>query len=155
MKYYLLLILIIFLNVFNSYTLNTNELLNFKDELKEATNLEKDEILLAIFQDIGSCIKCYEAPLNYLNIILTKNKKIKIKVLAFVLCKRKKELNLFIQRYNWKDFTMVDKGDVKQKLGLPQNSQITVFNDNYEIIINITDENLHIADSLVYEKIKG
>ena len=149
---YIFLTLLFFLTILQS--LSAIDEINIFDLIKKEVILNKKEYIVAIYQDIGSCTKCYNAPMNYIDKLNKKMQDVEIKYLAFVSCKRKKELKLFIERYRWADAAMVDKGDVKQKLGLPANSQITVFNDKYEIIVNISDENLHIADSLIYEKIK-
>lgn len=152
----ILVVLFIFIcNPINTLNSNTNEYKNKILEVKSEVVLDSNEYIIAIYQDIGSCTKCYNAPMNYIEKLNHKLQNVEFKFLAFVSCLRKKELKLFVERFHWTGNCLIDKGDVKQKLGIPQNSQITVFNDKYEIIINITDDNLHLADSLIYEKIKG
>jgi len=49
---------------------------------------------------------------------------------------------------------MVDKVEIRSNLKLPLNSQITLFNDNYDIILNITEDNISKIDSPINEVLK-
>jgi hypothetical protein len=101
---------------------------NYFNQLKKSTNLKKGEQLVIVYQDIGSCIKCYLEPMQKIE-SLAKTGKIKnYKIIALVRCKRNIELNIFKNQFNWKNYLLMDDGNSRKKLGSKEYAKVIVLN---------------------------
>lgn len=101
---------------------------NYFNKLKNCTNLHNDEQLVIIYQNIGSCVKCYINPMQKIE-NLEKTGKIKnFKIIALVRCTREIELNIFKNQYDWKNYLFMDDGNSRKNLGANKKSTVLVLN---------------------------
>ncbi|MEI6089358.1 MAG: hypothetical protein WCR42_02805 [bacterium] len=105
------------------------------DELKLKADLQKDEQLVVIYQDIGSCIKCYLEPLAKVSNLAKEGKLKKYKIIALVRCDRAIELNVFKKQTDWKYYMYRDDGKSRKQLGANDNCKIVVLNYFGKILI--------------------
>ncbi len=107
---------------------------SFFSKLKETTNLKKGEYLAVIYQTNGSCIKCYLAPMRKIEELVKANVILPPKKLALVRCDRDLELNIYKKTLEWKDYIYRDDGTAKKRLGVKDNSYLTIFDCNGNIL---------------------
>jgi len=126
--------------IISSILLISTSFAYLQEQIFKETELKEDEILISVYQDTGSCLKCYTLPMGEIK-KLSEHKKYgqRLKIVAFVHCNRKKEMKSFIDKYKWPYLTMLDKGSVKNTLGLSMHSAITVWTKKDGIILNILE----------------
>jgi hypothetical protein len=139
-----ILYLIIFNYTIFCYKSENNKILdqNYFSDLKSKVNLKKDEKLVIIFYNLGSCSKCLINQIIKIDCAKYElsriNKKLlkKIKIIALIGCEREKELALFQKEYNWEGEMVFDNGSSKARLGLNIETSVTIFdfNGNYLLI---------------------
>ena len=98
------------------------------NKLKKEVNLQKDEQLVVIYQDIGSCVKCYLHPMQIVGNLKKKGKIKKFKLLALVKCDRDIELEIYKEQHKWKYYMYRDDGDAYKRLKAKKNTYVSVFN---------------------------
>ncbi len=116
-------ILFFFLITLNLYSSNNT----YFNTLKKNVDLKRNEQLIIIYQDIGSCVKCYLQPMDQIA-KLAKDGKIKnFKLLALVRCDRDLELNIYKKQHNWTNYLYRDDGNGRKRLGASEITYLTVF----------------------------
>ena len=122
------------------------------ENVKQETKLQDDEYVIAVYQSAQACVKCYFQPMEIIDEVMKGLKETdKIKILAFVLCRRKKEMKVFKKHYDWKHYMVMDNKNVRRQIGIDLSSAITVFNSSGDIIFNITDKQFDGAKQKLYD----
>jgi len=128
---------------------------NYFDQLKVDLDLKNDEKVIITFQTLDNCIKCYQIPF----LIIMDLRKIKnipdFKVLCFLKCNRKKELDVFKKKFDWNDYLMMDKGDARLKLGLKKDTHLAIIDANGSIMFEFNQENMQDIDKCVLKITKA
>lgn len=93
----------------------------------------EDELIIATFQDFGTCAKCYISPaaeIEKMEHYIPKD----VRIIAFVKCKRKVELKEYTKYTAWRYEVMMDKNDLKSQLGLDIMTALVLMNGQGKII---------------------
>lgn len=111
-----------------NYLHSHNEVIS---KIQTTVEYKDQELIFAIFVNIGDCIKCIQVPINILDCALKKvsqkNDTILVKKLAIVNCNRDVELKRFRKIYNWEGYCFINTNDTVQKsLGLPLNTLVAI-----------------------------
>lgn len=101
---------------------------NYFNKLKKVVNLQEDEQLIVMYQDIGSCVKCYLRPMQIIENLQKKGVVKKFKLLALVKCDRDIELKIYKRQHSWKYFMYRDDGDGYKRLNAKKRTSISIFN---------------------------
>jgi hypothetical protein len=118
-------IILIILLLFSLYSYSADK--TYYNKLKVVVKLKKDEQLVVIFQDIGSCSKCYIIPMEQLSKLRRDGTIKKFKLLALVFCDRDIELNIYKKQHNWKYFLYRDDGNARKHLGVKETIIMSVY----------------------------
>lgn len=110
---------------------------DYFNKLKNCTNLQNGEQLVVIYQDIGSCIKCYINPMQKIENLEKKGKIKNFRIIALVRCTREIELNIFKNQYDWKNYLFMDDGNSRKNLGANKNAKVLVLNYFGKILIEL------------------
>ena len=133
------------------------------NKLKDAIQMKQGEKVIVIFQQIGSCKKCYYIPTYAINCAFEKCKYQNgkypgnVKVIAAVDCSREKELKLFTDQYSWKDYILRDNGKIKSELGLRTECYLAVVDYSGKVLYSVDDyetEQKEMCKS-IYQSIKS
>jgi hypothetical protein len=139
-----LLILLVFF-VFGS-TMIANQEESYFSTLAKSADLQEGEKLLVAYFKTGSCIKCYYMTSDILHCVAKECDSSKYKIIGLVNCSRKKELDFYRKKYNWKFNLELGGQHSKKRLGLSNNIEIVVFNYYGDILVDFSYEEIEIGN---------
>lgn len=122
-----LLVLIFFLNVSISSLPLKNPVLT---KIQEIVEYKPNELIIAIFVNLGDCIRCLQLPISSFGCAFKKMDNItdSIKLIAIVNCKREIEIKRFRKLYHWEGYCFFNENNtVQSEIGLPHNTWIAIF----------------------------
>lgn len=111
---------------------------------KYEDKFEPDQVIVATFQNFTNCSKCYMQVDNQLDKISSSLLN-KAKVVAFVECNRKRELEVYRKVTGWKYDMEIDRDDLKSELGLNFKTLLVLMKGDGTIIKSYDETNMHKA----------
>jgi hypothetical protein len=109
-------------------------------DLKKVSDETNGEKILVMHIALGECENCIAGFKSALECVKNQLPSLKMKVVAGVLCEREKELKIFRKNYDWEMAVIRDTGTLRKKLGVPENTRITILNSNGKVLAHISDE---------------
>ncbi|MEM5872027.1 MAG: hypothetical protein QW051_04095 [Candidatus Aenigmatarchaeota archaeon] len=104
---------------------------NVFQKIQNTVEYKGNDLIFAIFLNLGDCQKCIQIPLSLYECSLRNidktNDSLKFKKLAIVKSNREVELKRFRKIYNWDGYCFFNDGSVQKELGLPNNVWFSIF----------------------------
>ncbi len=106
-------------------------------ELKDRTQLKKDEFLVVTYMQLGACVKYLVEPFEIITNVEKLDSSKKIKFIALVICDREIELKVFTRETEWEYFTYLDDGSARERLEADPATMISILNYKGDNILNL------------------
>ncbi len=119
--------------------------------IKTSSKCSKDTKVILIFINIGECIKCNIGIKATIDSVLFKEHDTAVCITAVVPCNRDIELKVFKQNSGWDYGVFRDDGSIKEKLGLPTDTRLAIYDSKNILIGSLT---LDDFDPTAYSKME-
>jgi hypothetical protein len=119
-------LIVFFLLSLNLYSSNNT----YFNNIKKNVSLKENEQLVVIYQDIGSCVKCYLQPMDQIAKLAKEGRIKNFKLLALVRCDRDLELSIYKKQHDWKYYMYRDDGKGHKRLNAKETTFLSVFDYN-------------------------
>ena len=104
------------------------------NHLKESIGLNSGGKAIIFYQNLNDCFKCSIEMNNVVDLVEKGKNKNRNKIVCFVNCKRKKELDFFRKTNNWKHFLFINKDQIQNILKSDLNTGMIILDENFNVL---------------------
>tara|TARA_B100000609_G_C17005992_1_gene326154 strand:- start:235 stop:675 length:441 start_codon:yes stop_codon:yes gene_type:complete len=123
--------------------------------LLQKLDMKEGEILVVVYYQPATCVKCYLEPQNYLDFINRYTDSNRVKIVGMIRCDRDIEMKVFKREINWEYAMHRDNGKARHSLNAPSDAIISLisYDRNRKLhIIRSSDYNETTKKILVFFK---